>query len=620
MNKLLKSLVFGLGFCMLVSSVACGSAGGNSDGGLSGSDSVASGSSVSASGSGSAGGTSDSGSGGSSSGGSSPVKATVNFYTSVNIIEQRALQNVAYAYEDLQYDLGNDITISLVNNTDPDAYTQNLRNMLTSSVSNPTIACVSNLTDYYGTSKLLDLSGYLEEPNPYIAGNESWMDALESDAYRAQQTGGRVTVPGVSYSATYLTVFYNKSAMKAVMGNDDAVAADGTVDSSKVTWEWMLDALAAAKNADLNFKNPLGLSLSEQSCGEDGFNMLGLIVNMYLDQYFRDFSNTVHSQEGDYSYVSGIDGNWTYDPSDETNDFTGNYTYNLNRVVDSFFNSSEYSPVSTRYSEVMENLYALMRYADAESSYNDIFSRFNETTITFEGKGGSYSDMKLFYIEDLAYVRTYRDAFKTQSGGVTYYPDGEKISSELGWFLLPAMSSEIDGVADNLRPYGGPNENFGVLSTGSTSADEVAVDFLEYLCSPAGQAQIYATYVSENNAPIVMRQLVKGVEVPAAIDYTKVVSAKGDCNTAPYLIFAKGTGMKTCTVGNTNTYIKAEIARVLSSYFCGSSPTWNGTEMYSILKSGFSSYASDNNMIYSDYANVANVTNNLKNSPFNTTT
>lgn len=54
----------------------------------------------------------------------------------------------------------------------------------------------------------------------------------------------------------------------------------------------------------------------------------------------------------------------------------------------------------------------------------------------------------------------------------------------------PAISSDLEGVADNLRPEGGPNENFGVLSTGVQSTDEIAVDFLRYLISPTGQAAI----------------------------------------------------------------------------------------------------------------------------------
>lgn len=87
----------------------------------------------STSGTGSAGGTSDKeSSGGGNQGG---VSATIKFYTSVNIIEYKALTAVANAYSDLQYDKGNDITIIIDNKTDPEAYTQSVRNMVSQGVS-----------------------------------------------------------------------------------------------------------------------------------------------------------------------------------------------------------------------------------------------------------------------------------------------------------------------------------------------------------------------------------------------------------------------------------------------------------------------------------------------------
>lgn len=81
-------------------------------------------------------------------------------------------------------------------------------------------------------------------------------------------------------------------------------------------------------------------------------------------------------------------------------------------MIDKFFNQSEYGPLSERYSEMMSNLYALTRYCDPEASYHDTFSRFNETTLVHTGKvaSGTYTDKKLFYVEALTYVRTYRDA------------------------------------------------------------------------------------------------------------------------------------------------------------------------------------------------------------------
>ncbi len=568
--------------------------------------------------------------GGNTPGGNTPggdstaLSGNINFYVTVNIIEHSALQAVADAYADMHYDKGNDVTVTINNNTDPDAYTQNVRNLLANGVNAPTIVQTSVASEYYGTDKIVDLAAALEQPNPYIEGNEAWIDALEEDAYRARVSGSTTTIPNISYSSDYLTVFYNKQAMLDVMGAGGAVGADGTLDPSKITWEWMLNALDTARKAEgKNFKNPLGLSTSAQSCGEDSFNMLNRIVSMYLDQYFRDFIDAAHSKDGDFSYIDGIDGAWEYDQADPSVDTYGKYTYNINRVVDLYFNDASYAPTSARYAEVMKNLYELMRYADQTASYNDIFNRFNETTIMYTRNKGTYSDMKLFYVEDLSYVRTYRDAFKTtNAGGATVYPDAEQIGSELGWFLMPAMTSTLDGVADNVRAPGGPKEQYGIISAREQSDNDLALDFLRYLYSPAGQAAIYSKYKGENNAPITMHQLIKGVQIPEEIDYTKVITPNGNCDSSPYLLFAKGGDMKTLPVGSTATPVKDRVGEILSKYFRGASSDWSssGSELFGVIKSGFGNYAANRKFIYNDPAKVRESTHDLKSSPYNTST
>ncbi len=112
---------------------------------------------------------------------------------------------------------------------------------------------------------------------------------------------------------------------------------------------------------------------------------------------------------------------------------------------------------------------------------------------------------------------------------------------------------------------------------------------------------------------------MKDVEIPTAVDFTRSVVSNGDCSASPYTIFGKGTGMKNATVGGSNTYVKAQVGTILSDYFCGADKTWSGDTLFQTIKSGFASYAADSNLIYTDPANVASATNNLVNSPFNTT-
>ncbi len=559
--------------------------------------------------------------------GGDPVEATIEMYTAVNIIEAQALEAAGLAYEDYQFDLGNNISIVWHNTDDPDGLQRTLRNLISNNdIHGPTIAPVTTVPEYHGTNKLVDLSGYLEEPNPYSPDYDTWKDSLEEDAYRPIRAGSTVTIPGISYSANYACAFYNKGAMLDIMGDDPLVDETGTIDTSSpdFTWEWMLKALNKARNvggtSGKKFTNPLAISRNEQACGQTNFNLVTTLINMYLDQYFRDFTEDVHSQEDDYSYIRSIDSKWEYDGQDPMVDYESKYTYNLNQIVDKYFNhSTEYGPESARYAEMMQNLYDLLQYGNPNDSYQDCFDKFNRTTLTYTGRG-SYgeSDMKLFYFETLGYIRTYRDAHKS---GATTYPSSEWIDDTLGWFLMPAMPSDLEGVADNVRPTGGPLEGYGALASGSTAQDEIAIDFLRWLTSPMGQEHISAEYVSQD-APQMMRQLVKGIRLDPKIDYTKVaMQVKGDIGFSPYNIFGMGSGMSTCHVEGTSDYVGSKVGELLSSYFMGSVRTWgqNGKQMLEHIKSGFKDYAAQYKLIYTDPANVSAATGGLKNNPFNVT-
>lgn len=567
---------------------------------------------------------------------SGPIEATIDMYTSVNIIEYEALQAAAQAYEDYQFDQGNVIHVQLHNTDDPDGLRENLVNMISNGdVKGPTVATISPLPMYHGTDKLVDLAGYLEEPNPYNDAYDTWKDSLEADAYRPIRAGGSVTTPGVSYSSNYACMFYNKKAMKAVMGDDPLVDETGTIDTASpdFNWAWMMKALRKAQEVwkpdadptkpdEVKINYPLGISRNQAACGQDNFNLVTMLLNMYFDQYFRDFTEEVHSVEGDYSYIPGIDSEWTYDGEDAQVDYENKYSYNLNRIIDAYFNhSEEFGAESERYAEVLENLWDLLQFSNPTDAYQDCFDKFNRTTIRYS-KGGYYGneDMRLFYLETLGYIRTFRDAHKTSGENGTTYPSSEWIGSNLGWFLMPAMPSELQGVADNLRPAGGPLENYGALSTGSASMDEISVDFLRWLTSPLGQEHMTAKYVSRD-APQMMHQLVKGIVLDPKVDFTQVaMQVKGDIGFCPYNIFAMGSGMSTCTAENSATKISVRIAELLSDYFKGGDRSWTGgAAMLGHIRSGFASYAEQYHLIYNDPAKASEMTNGLKNNPFSAT-
>ena len=76
--------------------------------------------------------------------------------------------------------------------------------------------------------------------------------------------------------------------------------------------------------------------------------------------------------------------------------------------------------------------------------------------------------------------------------------------------------------------------------------------------------------------------------------------------------------MTDATVADSSEYVYNKVASVLSNYFRSAERTWNGTQLFNTIKSGFASYASKNGFIYNDPAQVSQKTNGLKNSPYNT--
>ena len=212
MKKISKTLLaIILSFVMLFGVIACGP---TNNGGSTGGNSEKPAPSESSS-------TTPGGSESTNPGGSDDGPVTITVYTAVNIIEQKSLESVANAYMDLKDAEGKSVTVVINNKTDPEAYMLSVRNMAGGNVTAPTIVQTSIIPEYYGTNKIVDLTPYMEEANPYIPGNTAWKDALEADAYRTKVSGSSETIPGVSYSSNYLTVFYNKKERSCRSGRND---------------------------------------------------------------------------------------------------------------------------------------------------------------------------------------------------------------------------------------------------------------------------------------------------------------------------------------------------------------------------------------------------------------
>lgn len=534
------------------------------------------------------------------------VSGTLDIYISLNEDEAAAYQMVADEYTYLQKEKGNTVKVNINNNSTADSYQKEVEALISMGVSNATIAKTGVAPSYYGTDSIVDLSSYLSLKNPY-ADNQVWKDVLEPEAYAPKFARGKSTVPSISYDTNYLVVFYDTRAL-ADLGLQ-----------VPTTWDEMIACLEAASK-DSDFRNPLGLGVDSGSATR---TFLAWVVQMYMDQYFRDFIDVAHSQKGDYSYSSRIDGSYEYDLSDLLLGDSSNYTYNLNRMIDAYFNDTdEWGPLSPRFQDMMANLQELLPYIDTKASYGDLFNRFNETASSYNADGsdnGLYHDRKIFYIQRLDYILTYKTAFETKGTKLSVKDIGDR----LGWFALPPMTDHgDDGVgapaADTVRSLGGVESELGVINSGNQAHTDLAVDFLAYFYSPQGM-NVRLQALALTGTPLVMEQLVKGVTIPENIDLvTNALKFTGNCNLNPYLQFGYGYTNANIKVGDTNNTVINTVANNFADFFKSSSNNWAdyGKKMLDAITDGFKNYATDQKLIYDTYENVKEATEEYKKSPY----
>ena len=192
------------------------------------------------------GGSGNRGTGGGSGGGSggSDLSGTVSFFVPMANVDNDALTAMANAY----MDINRGVTVKLVTSTGS-GYSEQVRALAaTEDKSQVSIVRVSQISQYYGTDKVVDFTDYLEEENEYAEGSPSydgtWKSVLEEDAYPIE--GKAYTIPALSYESNYTVCFYDKRAMNALMGNPDYAPE---------TWEDLLELLKRRKTTDINLRS-----------------------------------------------------------------------------------------------------------------------------------------------------------------------------------------------------------------------------------------------------------------------------------------------------------------------------------------------------------------------------
>lgn len=502
------------------------------------------------------------------------LSGTVNIYLPLDAREKAALERVKDDYTRLH----RGVTVNIETASDADGYAKTVEGIiLAPDETKGDIVQVNVVNQYYGTDKIVDFTSYLSRKNPY-GDNKTWRSMLEEDAYRTEDNG--YTIPALSYQANSLVAYYNK---KVFSENNWNVPTD---------WASLLSVLDKAKTAGYTY--PLGVNFDEKG-GAMGNNFKWLL-DMYSDQYFRDMISTVHSQESDYSYIEDIDGEWEYSSSSGDVDMRSNYTYNLSRLIDAYFNGSEYNSESVRYADMMRNFYELTRYADPSYTATKTRSAFHNGVLNIYNGSYSRQESCVIYVARMDYAADYQSSI----GDVLGYDGGimsvEALAADLGCFAMPAMTDNVSveggaPAADNVRTLGGPDHRpIGIINRGRDK-NELAVDFMMYWLSPAGMEAFYS-YYSDMGQVCALTGLVKNVIIPSEILLEDMPVFVGDCNLNPYLIFGGGYSAAVFE-SSTGGTVRDGVAAEMRKYLAGSNADFaaTGSAIHNKIVSGFAAYA-----------------------------
>ena len=324
---------------------------------------------------------------------------------------------------------------------------------------------------YWAAGKFVDLSEYLNRPNPYADGRR-WRDVLETVAY--PPNGPRGEVFTMNHELVQVVFFYNKEIFAEVGVEPPA------------SWDELVEISAAIHDAGyIPFSIP---GQAEYFWGQ----FVGWLIQIYADQYYRDLVPEAVAQPGDFNFDPLRDGTWTFDPSDPFTDLPSRVTMSRLRIVKMIM-EGRIGPDSARWREMYANLAKMIpRYVP-----EDFFS-------LGIGRAGDY------FVQGRAamflHVRTAQISMEN-----AYFKDHPQHAFEIGTFLPPPMTGEHVG-ADYARTVEAPSGGFGIVSK-SRAENDAAADFLMYFLSPRGFG-VYYDQVEESRLSPGGIPLVRDVGIP----------------------------------------------------------------------------------------------------------
>ncbi len=375
----------------------------------------------------------------------------------------------------------------------------------------PTFSLVNGnvVADLVNDKVFLDLSAYLERESPYS--DRPWAE----DFFPTALSNMRDPLTGEMYLLNTETVqvlwFYNQQAFADAGILEEATALAAT-ERNQPTWDQFMgwcDALTEAGYI------PVAIEGDFRSFWEQ---KVGWMARMYADQFTRDEAELVQCQAGDYCFREGIDDEWTYDPSDPTNDDRTSITFNPVRKMIALRDG-----VQSVNGEAWREMYAN-------------FKEFSDRC-TPPGWIGT-SDAYPLFLTGRAAIRldgawllsTFEKDIRSLAEGTYNYATGEEDAPtptpsandlaasvfELGSFNNPTMEGgEVDAPARTIEV----NIGFWSIPKKDQAQNDLEVDFLMFVTSPEGAGTYLQNKLDSNNpngsinGPLALND----VELPAEI-------------------------------------------------------------------------------------------------------
>ncbi len=337
------------------------------------------------------------------------------------------------------------------------------------------------VADLVNAKSFLDLSAYLDRDSPYS--QRPWRDDFDTTALANMRDPLTGELFLLNTETVQVLWFYNQAAFaKAGIAEEAATVAANP--SNQPTWEQFLGWCDKLKEAGYI---PVAIEGDFRAFWE---LRVGWLARMYADQFTRDEADLVRCQEGDYCFREGIDDQWSYDPSDPSNDDATKITFNPVRKMIALRDGQQ-SVNSEAWREMYTNFKAFGDQCAPPGwiGTSDAYPLFltGEAAIRLDGAW-----LQSNFEKD---IRSLAEGSYSPGEGEENIQAAASVF-ELGTFNNPTMEGgEVDAPARTIEV----NIGFWSIPKKEQAQNDLEVDFLMFVTSPEGAGTYLQNKLDSNN-------------------------------------------------------------------------------------------------------------------------